>query len=56
LASVFSSPVAYLPLLAIHCSKKSSAVTGTPSDHFAALLILYSTVNGFLEVTVQVTN
>ncbi len=54
--SVFTLPVEYLPLLAIHCISRSSAVTGTPSDHFAALLIVYLTVKGLFEVTTQVMN
>ena len=54
--SVFTSPVLNLPLPEIQLSRMSSAVIGTPSDHLAAALMVYSMVNGLLFVTVQVMN
>ena len=56
LASNLTAPVLNFPLPAIHWINMSSAVTGTPSDHLAAALIVYLIVSGLFEVTTQVMN
>ena len=47
--SSYWQPVLYSPLSAAHWSSRSSAVTGTPSDHLTPSLIVYLTVSGSFE-------